>query len=71
MDNITKEFYVEVSSDLQIENFNRSSVLNMLDLAEKAGADKFYICVRKNIEKHNALVKKFSFIGFRKLSQDK
>jgi hypothetical protein len=43
----------------------------MLDLAEKAGAEKFYICVRKNIEKHNALIKKFSFIGFKKLSAEK
>ena len=38
MDNETYEFYVEVSNDAQLPIFNKTFVLNMLDLAESAGA---------------------------------
>jgi len=67
MDNETKEFFVEVNSASHLQAFNKSVVLNMLDVAEKAGAEKFYICIRNDIKEHSAFLKAFGFIGFRKL----
>jgi hypothetical protein len=64
MDNVTSEFYVEVCSDDQISTFSKTVLLNMLDLAEKAGAEKFYVCVRKEISSHDAFVRKFCLSGF-------
>ena len=51
MDSESKEFFIEISSQEMMEAFKRSTLLNILELAEEAGAETAYICLNKTIEK--------------------
>jgi len=70
MDSSSKEFFIEVSSQEMMEAFKRSTLLNILELAEEAGAETAYICLSKSIEKKGAHLKKFIFIGFEQLTEE-
>jgi len=70
MDNASKEFFIEISSQEMMEAFKRSTLLNILELAEEAGAETAYICLNKAIQQKSAHLKKFIFIGFEQLSQE-
>eukprot|EP01017_Pseudomicrothorax_dubius_P004159 TRINITY_DN1076_c0_g1_i1.p1 TRINITY_DN1076_c0_g1~~TRINITY_DN1076_c0_g1_i1.p1 ORF type:complete len:146 (-),score=37.08 TRINITY_DN1076_c0_g1_i1:301-738(-) len=69
MDHTTKEFFVEVTSECPLKKFTQSTVLNLLDTAEKEGAERVYVCVRKDMNEHAAYIRAFNFIGFKTLSQ--
>jgi len=84
MDNESKEFFIEISSQEMMEAFKRSTLLNILELAEEAGAETVYICLSKTIQQKSRFfflnnwltssigthLKKFIFIGFEQLSQE-
>jgi hypothetical protein len=70
MDNDSKEFFVEIDSADAIKMFSSSTLLNVLDLAEQAGAIVAYICLRRTIEKKSAYLKPFLFLGFQQLSEE-
>jgi len=70
MDNESKEFFIEISSQEMMEAFKRSTLLNILELAEEAGAETAYICLSKTIQQKSTHLKKFIFIGFEQLSQE-
>jgi len=72
MDNITKEFFIEISDKTKLEAFSKSALLNILDVAENAAAETVYICLRKTLDR-NALgifMKTFLFIGFQQLTPE-
>lgn len=68
MDHDEKEFFIEISSLKTLEALTKSSLLNILDLAEKAGAEKVYVCCRKSLGDIKYYLKTFIFIGFSQLS---
>jgi len=70
MDHNTKEFFIEISTLDTIKAFTRSSLLNVLELAEEAGAEVVYVCVRKTIENKGMYLKNFLFVGFEQLSEE-
>jgi len=69
MDPTTKEFFIEIPNEGTMSAFSRSALLNMMDLAEKTGAETIYMCVRKTISKQDAYLKNFLFLGFQKLTE--
>lgn len=70
MDHDEKMFYIEISSIRTLEALSKSSLLNLLDLAEKAGAEKVYVCCRKTLGDIRSYLKNFIFIGFSQLSSE-
>jgi len=70
MDNSSKEFFIEISTVDAIKMFSTSTLLNIFQLAENAGAAVVYICLRKTIEKKSAYLKNFLFVGFEQLSEE-
>lgn len=72
MDNASKEFFIEITNKTKLEGFTRSAVLNLLDVAEEAGAETAYLCIRKSVDPKDlaAFVKSFSFIGFIQLTSE-
>jgi hypothetical protein len=72
MDNISKEFFIEITNKTKLEAFTRSAVLNLLEVAEEAGAETAYLCIRKSVDAKAlaAFVKNFSFIGFIQLNSE-
>jgi len=70
MDNASKEFFIEISSQQMMEAFKKSTLLNILELAEEVGAETAYICLNSSIEKKGAHLKKFIFIGFEQLTEE-
>jgi len=70
MDNMAKEFFIEISSEDTMKAFSRSTLMNVLELAQEAGAEYVYVCFRKTIEKKNKYLKNFLFIGFEQLSEE-
>jgi len=50
--------------------FNKSALLTVMKLAEKAGAETVYICVRKTVQKQEAYLKNFLFLGFERLTKE-
>lgn len=72
MDNLSKEFFIEITSKTKLEAFTKSAVLNLLDVAEEAGAETAYLCIRKSVDAKDlaAFVKSFSFIGFIQLNTE-
>jgi len=69
MDEASKEFFVEIPNEGTMSAFSRSALLTVMDLAEKAGAETIYICVRKTVNKQEAYLKNFLFLGFEKLTE--
>jgi len=70
MDNVSKEFFIEISTVDAIKTFTSSILLNVLELSEKAGAQTVYICLGKTIEKKSAYLKNFLFLGFTQLTEE-
>jgi len=70
MDNITKEFFIEICDDTKLEALTKSVLLNILTVAEKNFAKSFYMCIRKTLPKKtfDTVVKSFMFLGFVKLT---
>lgn len=64
----TKEFFVEISEEESIKIFVRSTLITIMKLAESAGAEKMYVCVRKTLDKPEVYLKTFLFLGFEKLT---
>jgi len=63
----TKEFFIEIPDEGTMRAFNQSTLLNILELANRAGAETVYVCVRKTIHRQQAYLKSFLFVGFEKL----
>jgi len=64
----TKEFFVEVSDEATMKMLTRSALLSVMKLATEAGAETMYVCVRKTLQKQEAYLKNFLFLGFEKLT---
>jgi len=70
MDHDEKKFYIEISSTRTLESLTQSSLLNLLDLAEKSGAEKVYVCCRKTLGDIKYYLKTFVFVGFSQLTAE-
>jgi len=70
MDHDEKKFYIEIATTKTLEALSKSSVLNLLSFAEKAGAEKVYVCCRKTLGDISYYLKTFLFIGFTQLSEE-
>jgi len=73
MDNITKEFFLEITNKTKLESITQSALLNILDVAEKNGALTVIVCIRNSLLKDRAIVhilKSFIYIGFMQLSEE-
>jgi len=70
MDPKTREFFIEIPNEGTMNAFSQSALLNILGLAEEAGAETVYICVRKTIKKQEAYLRNFLFVGFVKLTEE-
>jgi len=68
MDHTTKEFFIEIPNEGTMKAFHKSALLNTLELAEEAGAKTIYVCVRKTVERQEAYLRNFLFVGFEKLT---
>ena len=47
MDHDSKEFFIEISSMQTLEALTKTSLLNILELAEQCDAEKVYVCCRR------------------------
>jgi len=70
MDTSSKEFFIEIPNEGTMDAFTRSVLLNIMGLAEEAGAETIYICVRRTVSRQEAYLKNFLFLGFQKLTQE-
>lgn len=70
MDHSNKEFFIEIATEGMMTAFTQSTLLNILDLAEEAGAKTCYICVRRDIKGQENYLRNFLFIGFEKLTEE-
>jgi len=70
MDSTTKEFFIEIASEGTMTAFSQSALLNIMGLAEEAGAETCYICVRKTVKGQEAYLRNFLFVGFEKLTEE-
>jgi len=70
MDPAEKEFFIEIPNEGTMSAFNRSALLNILELAEEAGAETVFICVRKTVSRQEAYLRNFLFLGFQKLTPE-
>jgi len=68
MDSNTKEFYIEIADEDTMNAFTQSALLNIMELAEKAGAETCYICIRNTLINQEKCLRNFLFVGFEKLS---
>jgi hypothetical protein len=70
MDPIAKEFFIEIPNEGTMNAFSQSALLNILGLAEEAGAETIYICIRKTVKRQEAYLRNFLFVGFEKLTEN-
>jgi len=70
MEQKTKEFFIEIPEEGTMKVFNRSALMTVMKLAEQAGAETVYVCVRKTVQKQEAYLKNFLFLGFEKLTKE-
>jgi len=68
MDSTNKEFFIEIATEGTMTAFTQSALLNIMELAEEAGAETCYICVRKTVKGQEAYLRNFLFVGFEKLT---
>lgn len=66
----TQEFFIEIADESTMKLFNKSELINVMKLAEEAGAETVYVCVRKTIQKQGTYLKNFLFLGFEKLTAE-
>jgi len=64
----TNEFFIEIPDEGTMSMFNKSELINVMKLAEGAGAETVYVCVRKTVQKQGTYLKNFLFLGFEKLT---
>jgi len=58
----TNEFFIEITDEEKLVGFTQSILLNILDVAEEAGAEDVYVCIVKNLrEKGNYGARYFSY----------
>jgi len=69
MDPTAKEFFIEINNEGTMNAFSQSALLNILGLAEEAGAETVYICIRKTVKRQEAYLRNFLFVGFEKLTE--
>jgi len=69
MDPTSREFFIEIANEGMMTAFTQSALLNILELAEEAGAETCYVCVRKTIKGQEAYLRNFLFVGFEKLTE--
>lgn len=70
MDATTKEFFIEIPNEETMNAFTQSALLSILGLAEEAGAETCYICVRNTVSNQASYLRNFLFVGFQKLTKD-
>jgi len=70
MDHTTKEFFIEIPDEGTMNAFTQSALLNILGLAEEAGAETCYICIRNTIKNQESHLRNFLFVGFNKLNAE-
>jgi len=70
MEQKTKEFFIEIPDEGSMKVFTRSALITMMKLAEQAGAETVYVCVRKTVQKQEAYLKNFLFVGFERLTKE-
>jgi len=70
MDNSTQEFFIEITDKTKLEALNQSALMNIFEVAQDAGAQLIYMCVRKTLDKKalSIYMRTFLFIGFGQLS---
>jgi len=66
----TKEFFIEIPDEATMRAFNQSTLVNILELASRAGAETIYVCVRRTIHRQQTYLKNFMFVGFEKLDAE-
>ena len=64
-----KEFFIEINATTPLKFFTRSTLLNLLDYAEKYKAEAVYVCFNKDTEDFENSVKTFLFVGFKILDE--
>jgi len=69
MDSATKEFFIEIDNEVTMKAFTQSALLNTMKLAEEAGAETCYICLRKDVKNQESYLRNFLFVGFEKLRE--
>jgi len=69
MDVAAKEFFIEIPNEETMNAFTQSALLSILRLAEEAGAETCYICVRNTVNNKESYLRNFLFVGFEKLNQ--
>lgn len=70
IDHDTKEFFIEATDTTPLETFTTSTLLNLLNTAEREGATKVFICVRQDLHDYDAFLKTFSTLEFKILSPE-
>jgi len=70
MDSTNKEFFIEIATEGTMTAFTQSALLNIMGLAEEAGADTCYICVRNTVQNQGTYLRNFQFVGFEKLNEE-
>jgi hypothetical protein len=70
MDPATREFFIEIPSEATMHAFTQSALLNIMGLAEEAGAETCYICVRNEVKNQETYLRNFLFVGFERLSEE-
>jgi len=69
MDSTTKEFFIEIPNEDTMYAFTQSALLSILTLAEEAGAETCYICIRNTVKNQESHLRNFLFVGFQKLTK--
>lgn len=69
MDAATKEFFIEIPDEATMKAFTQSGLLNTMKLAEDAGAETCYVCLRKTVKNQDSYLRNFLFVGFQKLRE--
>lgn len=69
MDAATKEFFIEIPDEATMMAFTQSALLNTMKLAEDAGAETCYVCLRKGVKNQESYLRNFLFVGFQKLRE--
>jgi hypothetical protein len=70
MDHAAREFFIEIPSEETMHAFTQSALLNIMGLAEEAGADTCYVCVRNTVQNQSTYLRNFQFVGFEKLNEE-
>jgi len=68
MNNETKQFFIEVSTEETLRGFTKSTFLNMLRLAQASKAEDVFICVDNSVSNKDRYCKDLLFVGCSKLS---